>query len=68
MQKVKKYFSEIKTFHFNLFTALCLLSLVPAVYQTIRTFLISSSAATGAFDVIGQMEWFDLINTDYTIK
>lgn len=62
MQKIKKYFSELKSFNFNLFISLCLLALVPAIYQTIRTFLISISTSTDAFDVIGQMEWFDLIN------
>ena len=62
MPKIKKYFSELKSFNFNLFISLCLLALVPAVYQTIRTFLISISTSIGAFDVIGQMEWFDLIN------
>ncbi len=62
MTKIKKYFSELKSFNFNLFVSLCLLSLVPAIYQTVRTFLISTSTQTGAFDVIGQMEWFDLIN------
>lgn len=62
MGKIKKYFSELKLFNFNLFISLCLLALVPAVYQTIRTLLISTSTSTGAFDVIGQMEWFDLIN------
>ena len=62
MQKIKKYFSDLKSFNFNLFISLCLLALVPAVYQTVRTFLISTSTTTGAFDVIGQMEWFDLIN------
>ena len=62
MQKIKKYFSDLKSFNFNLFISLCLLALVPAVYQTVRTFLISTSTSTGAFDVIGQMEWFDLIN------
>ena len=62
MTKIKKYFSELKSFNFNLFVSLCLLSLVPAIYQTVRTFLISTSTQAGAFDVIGQMEWFDLIN------
>ena len=62
MQKIKKYFNELKSFNFNLFISLCLLALVPAVYQTIRTFLISTSTSVDSFDVIGQMEWFDLIN------
>jgi hypothetical protein len=40
--------------------------LAPAVYQTIRTFIITTTVSTAALDVIGQMEWFDLI--DETIK
>ncbi len=62
MKKIKNLFSNLKSFNFNLFVSLCLLALVPAVYQTLRTFIISTSTSTGAFDVIGQMEWFDLIN------
>ncbi|MBR2966055.1 MAG: hypothetical protein IKC52_01100 [Clostridia bacterium] len=62
MKKIKNLFSNLKSFNFGLFVSLCLLALVPAVYQTIRTFIISTSTSTGAFDVIGQMEWFDLIN------
>ncbi|MBP5243051.1 MAG: hypothetical protein J6Z36_05120 [Clostridia bacterium] len=54
--------SDLKFFNFNLFIALCLLALVPAAYQTIRTFLISTTASTASLDVIGQMEWFDLID------
>ncbi len=42
--------------------SLCALALIPAVYQTVKTFLISSGGQDGAFDIIGQMEWFDLIN------
>ena len=42
--------------------ALCSLALIPAVYQTIKTFLISSTNQNAVFDIIGQMEWFDLIN------
>ena len=71
---MRKRLSELKTFHWRLWIALCVLALIPALYQTIKTFLISSVAQvsfgaqvssgtqTGAFDIIGQMEWFDLIN------
>lgn len=41
---------------------MCLLALIPAVYQAIRTFLISTGSPTEVFHIIGQMEWFDLIN------
>lgn len=44
------------------FAALCALSLIPAIYQTIKTFIISANDSGTTFDIIGQMEWFDLIN------
>ena len=71
---MRKRLSELKAFHWRLWIALCALALIPALYQTIQTFLISSgtkvafgvqvssSVQAGAFDIIGQMEWFDLIN------
>lgn len=54
--------SQLKSFHWHLWIALCSLALIPAVYQTIKTFLISTNNQNGAFHIIGQMEWFDLIN------
>lgn len=66
MGRIKSIFKELKTFDYSLFLALCGLSLVPAIYTTIRTFLISANAASSGIDVIGQMEWFDLI--DETIR
>ena len=53
---------QLKNFHWRLWIALCSLALIPAVYQTVRTFLISTGSQNGAFHIIGQMEWFDLIN------
>jgi O-antigen/teichoic acid export membrane protein len=63
---MKKYYSTLKSFNWNLFIALCLLPLVPALWQTVRTYLVTTTVSTAALDVIGQMEWFDLI--DETIK
>lgn len=60
--KIRERVKEIKFFDWKLFIALSMLSLFPAVYQMFRTFLISTIVSTDAFDVIGQMEWFDLIN------
>lgn len=45
-----------------MYLALCLLALVPAIYQTAITKLITSFASPGALDIIGQMEWYDLID------
>ena len=60
--KIKERMKELKFFDWKLFIALSVLSLFPAVYQMLRTFLISTTISPVALDVIGQMEWFDLIN------
>lgn len=63
MQKnIKKWWSDLKSFDWKMYIALCLLALVPAIYQTIITKLITINTNPGALDIIGQMEWFDLIN------
>ena len=59
---MRKKLLELKAFHWRLWIALCALALIPAVYQTVKTFLIASGGQTNVFDIIGQMEWFDLIN------
>lgn len=59
---MKEKFSGLKKFNWRLWISLCSLALIPAVYQTVKTFLISSSGVSDVFDIIGQMEWFDLIN------
>lgn len=59
---MKERFKQLKSFNWRLFAALCALSLIPAIYQTIKTFIISSNSQNAVFDIIGQMEWFDLIN------
>lgn len=61
-EKVKKWWSDFKQFDWKMYLALCLLALVPAVYQTIITKLITSHTSPGALDIVGQMEWFDLID------
>lgn len=60
--KIKEWWRDFKTFDWKMYLALCLLTLVPAIYQTIVTRLISSYTTPGSLDIIGQMEWFDLIN------
>lgn len=59
---MKDTINRLKSFNWRLFTALCALSLIPAVYQTIKTSIISTNNSNAAFNIIGQMEWFDLIN------
>ncbi len=59
---MKEKFKQLKDFNWRLFAALCVLALIPAIYQTVRTFIISSNGESGVFDIIGQMEWYDLID------
>lgn len=59
---MKERLKQLKYFNWRLFLALCALALIPAVYQTIKTFIISSNSESDVFNIIGQMEWFDLIN------
>lgn len=60
--RIKQWWNDFKTFDWKMYLALCLLALVPAIYQTVVTKLITSYANPGALDIVGQMEWFDLIN------
>lgn len=53
---------QFTKFNWQLFISLCALALVPAIYQTIKTFIISLNHQSEIFNIIGQMEWFDLIN------
>ena len=41
MQKIKNFWSDFKTFDWKMFLALCLLALVPTIYQTVVTKIIS---------------------------
>ena len=63
---MQEKFKLLKTFDWKLFVSLVLLSLVPAIIQTIETFVISTNVSASGIDVIGQIEWFDLI--DETIR
>ena len=60
--RIQKWWNEFKTFDWKMYLALCLLALVPAIYQTVITKLITSTASPGSLDIVGQMEWFDLID------
>ena len=60
--RLKQWWSTFKTFDWKMYLALCLLALVPAIYQTVVTKLITFNTNPGALDIIGQMEWFDLID------
>ena len=54
MQKnIKQWWSDLKSFDWKMYLALCLLALVPAIYQTIITKLITVNTNPGALDIIG---------------
>lgn len=59
---IKNWWHDFKTFDWKMYLALCLLALVPAIYQTVITKLITVNTNPGALDIVGQMEWFDLID------
>ena len=60
--KLIQWWTNFKKFDWKMYLALCLLALVPAIYQTVVTKLITVHTNPGALDIVGQMEWFDLID------
>lgn len=60
--RIKQWWNTFKTFDWKMYLALCLLALVPAIYQTVVTKLITTHTSPGSLDIVGQMEWFDLID------
>lgn len=66
METIKIWFNNLKSFRWKMWIALCVLALVPAIYQTIRTAIAVSNSSISGIDIIGQMEWYDLI--DETLK
>ena len=61
-QRIKDWWNDFKKFDWKMYLALCLLALVPAIYQTVITRLITSTTSPGSLDIVGQMEWFALID------
>lgn len=61
-ERIKQWWTTFKTFDWKMYVALCLLALVPAIYQTVITKLITMHTSPGSLDIVGQMEWFDLID------
>ncbi len=59
---INKWWTDFKSFDWKMYLALCLLALVPAIYQTVITKLITSFANPSSLDIVGQMEWYDLID------
>lgn len=65
MNNVRSYKEQLKVFHWKTFGAITLNLLVPFIYLTIRTRLISINTDTSGIDIVGQLEWFDLINETF---
>ena len=53
-------------FPLKLFIALMLVAFIPAIYQTFRVFFVVNTGTVDGLNIIGQIEWFDLI--DETIQ
>lgn len=49
---MKEKFKQLKYFNWRLFVSLCALALIPAIYQAVRTFIISSNGVSGVFDSV----------------
>lgn len=59
---IKKIFQNLKYFDWHLYFVLIFVALFPAILQTVRTYFLSSAIDVSEFDILGQMEWFDLFN------
>lgn len=57
--------NSIKKFNFRLFFALCSFALFPAVYESMRMYFISDIPLEGIYNIVGQLEWFDLIDETF---
>ena len=66
IDKIKKWWIDFKSFDWKIYIALCIIALIPSIYQTIATKIITSQSIPGSLDILGQIEWFDLI--DETIR
>ncbi|MBD5434482.1 MAG: hypothetical protein HDR35_09365, partial [Treponema sp.] len=47
-KSMKEKLLQLRQFNWRLFAALCALSLIPAIYQTVKTFIISSNNPSAA--------------------
>ena len=61
-EQILNTFRNLKLFNWSLYITLIFVALFPAIIQTVRTFFLSTTIDVSGFDVLGQMEWFDLIN------
>ena len=61
-QRLIATFKNLKSFNWGLYVSLMAVALFPAILQTVRTFFLSTSVDVSQFDILGQMEWFDLLS------
>ncbi len=61
-QRIVNLFNDLKSFSWWLYASLIAVALFPAILQTVRTFFLSTSVDVSQFDILGQMEWFDLLS------
>ena len=50
--RIKQWWNDFKTFDWKMYLALCLLALVPAIYQTVITGLITTKTSAGSLDIV----------------
>ena len=63
MTRIKKWWNTLKTFDWKMYLALCLLALVPAIYQTVITGLISTKTSAGSLD-----DWASLLHSENILR
>ena len=61
-EQIKDTFKGLKSFNWSLFLILCVQLLIPAIYSTVRTYFLSNNVDVSEFDILGQIEWYDLVN------
>ena len=58
---MSKVFKSLRNINFQLYTALLVLGLCPAVYTTVRTFFLGQLPGEWAYSIAGQLSWVNLI-------
>ena len=58
---MSKVFKSLRNINFQLYAALLVLGLCPAVYTTVRTFFLGQLPGEWAYSIAGQLSWVNLI-------
>lgn len=59
---LKDFYIGLKSFNWSLLFILSIQLLIPAIYSTVRTYFLSTNIDVNEFDILAQIEWYDLIN------